>query len=60
MASKLQEMLDDRNRLITEARTLVDKADKEKRNMTDEENGRYETIMKDAISLREKIDGKPP
>lgn len=54
--TKLMEMLDKRNTLITEARTLVDKADKEKRNMTDEEKGRYDTIMKDAIDLKDNID----
>jgi len=56
MNAKLREMLDKRNRLITEARTVVDKADAEKRAMTDEEKGRYDTIMKDAGDIRENID----
>ena len=37
MASKLQEKLDKRNTAITQGRAFVDKADTEKRAMTDDE-----------------------
>jgi HK97 family phage major capsid protein len=53
---KLREMLDKRNTLITEARTIVNKAEVEKRNLSAEEKGRYDIIMKDATDLRESID----
>jgi len=56
MSAKLREMLEKRNRSVTEARTLVDKADAEKREMSAEETGQYETLMKDAVELRAKIE----
>ena len=54
--NKLREMLDKRNSLITQARSLVDKVEAEKRNLTAEEQTQYDTIMKDAVDLRTKID----
>lgn len=56
MSAKLREMLDKRNSLITEARALVDKGDAEKRGLDSEEKGRYDTIMKDAVEIKGKID----
>lgn len=56
MSVKLREMLEKRNRNVTEARALVDKAETEKRNMTDDEKRQYDGFMTEAVSLRENID----
>ena len=56
MSVKLREMLDKRNTAVTQARTLVDKADTEKRSMTDDEKRQYDGYMTDAVTLRENID----
>jgi HK97 family phage major capsid protein len=56
MSAKLREMLDKRNTMITQARAIVDKAEKEKRELNAEEKVNYDNAMKDALDLREKID----
>jgi len=56
MSVKLREMLDKRNTLVTQARAMVDKVETEKRDLSAEEKVSYDTIIKDAIDLREKID----
>jgi len=56
MSAKLREMLEKRNRSVTEARALVDKAEAEKRQMNAEETGQYDALMKDAVDLRTAID----
>lgn len=56
MSAKLNEMLEKRNRAITEGRALVEKADAEKRQMTAEEGAQYDTFLKDAVDLRVAID----
>jgi HK97 family phage major capsid protein len=58
MSVELREMLDKRNRLITEARELDAKATTEKRAMTTDEGVQYDKIMTDAIDLRTNIDRK--
>ena len=47
MSMKLREMLDKRNKAITDARTFVDKADSEKRALTTEERASYDAAMKE-------------
>jgi HK97 family phage major capsid protein len=56
MIMDLKEMLDKRNTLITQARVVVAKSETEKRNLNAEEKNQYDTIMKDAVDLKEKID----
>jgi HK97 family phage major capsid protein len=56
MSANLREMLEKRNKAVTDARVIVDKADAEKRALTTEEKVNYDAYMKDAIDLREKID----
>jgi HK97 family phage major capsid protein len=56
MSVKLREMLDKRNVAITQARALIDKADTEKRELSAEEKGQYDILMKDAVTLRDNID----
>jgi len=56
MSAKLREMLEKRNRSVTEARALVDKAEAEKREMSAEETGQYDALLKDAVNLRDSID----
>jgi len=56
MSAKLREMLEKRNRSVTEARALVDKSEAEKREMSAEETGQYDALMKDAVDLRSKIE----
>ena len=56
MSVKLREMLDKRNKAVTDARTLIDKAEAEKRDLTTGEKTGYEAFIKDALDLREAID----
>lgn len=56
MSAKAREMRENKIRLVTQARELVDKAEKEKRAMTDEEKGQYDKIMSDAVNLGSDID----
>lgn len=56
MSVKLREMLEKRNVAVTQARALVDVAEKEKREMNDEEKRQYDAHMQDAVTLRENID----
>jgi len=56
MSVKLREMLEKRNRAVTEARSLADKADTEKRSLTDDEKRQVDAHLKEAGDLRESID----
>ena len=58
MSAKLREMLDKRNKAVTDARALIDKADVEKRVLTAEEKTSYDAFLKDALDLRERIDAE--
>ena len=52
----LRELMDKRARLITEARGVVEGAEKENRNLTAEEQTRYDKLMSDALDLKTRID----
>lgn len=56
MATKLQEMMDKRNNAVTQARAFVDKAETEKREMTDDEKRQCDAFLKEAGDLRDTID----
>jgi len=56
MSAKLREMLEKRNRAVTEGRALVDKAEAEKRELSAEEKGQYDALLSEAVTLRENID----
>lgn len=56
MSVKLREMLEKRNRAVTEGRSLVDKADTEKRALTEDEGKQVDAYMKEAGDLRSSID----
>lgn len=56
MAQLIKELIDKRVKLVKDARTILDKAKSEKRELSAEENGRYETIFKDVDELRTQID----
>ncbi len=47
MSKRLNELREARNRLITQARALLDKAGTEKRDLSAEEQGQYDTLMID-------------
>lgn len=51
----LRELMAKRARLVAEARALLDLAEKEKRDLSGEENAQYEALMKEVDSLGEKI-----
>lgn len=51
----LKELREERGKLVHDARELVDKADNEKRDMTDEENGKYDEMFNKINKLTEKI-----
>lgn len=55
MPVDLKSLRQERAKLIHDARELVDQADTEKRSMTDEENGQFNTMMDKANDLREQI-----
>ena len=52
----LRELMEKRARLITEARGVVEGAEKENRNLTAEEQARYDKLMADALELKARID----
>lgn len=56
MSVKLREMLEKRNRAVTEGRALVDKADAEKRSLTEDEKRQADAFLKEAVDLRADID----
>lgn len=56
MNAKLRELQEKRNRSITEARALLDKADAEKRSMTAEERGQSDALLNEAQEIRGDID----
>ena len=51
----LQEMLEQRNKLVADARALNDKAGSESRDFTAEEQAQYDTMFRDINSLNDKI-----
>lgn len=56
MSLELREKLEKRNKAITEARSIVEKAEAEKRALNENEKRQYDLFMKDAVDLREDID----
>jgi HK97 family phage major capsid protein len=54
--AELRELLEKRNRAVTEGRAFIDKADKEGRNMTEDETRQCDAFLREAGELREKID----
>ncbi len=51
MANQLKEILEKRNRLVEEARSILNNAEKEKRGLTDEENTRHGKLIDEATAL---------
>lgn len=56
MAVELRELLEKRNRAVTEGRAFIEKAEKEGRNMTEDETRQCDALLKEAGELRDKID----
>lgn len=52
---KINDLRNERARLITEARSLVDGAENENRDLSTEENERYSALMEEATQLRERV-----
>lgn len=55
MSKRLNELRQKRGELIQQARALSEKAGTEKRSMTDEERGQFNTIMSDAEKVKDDI-----
>lgn len=53
---KLIELREDRNRIVTEMRGLLDKAEAEKRNLTAEEQGKYDELFAEQDKRAKAID----
>lgn len=53
---QLKEMRDQRGKTIAEARAILDKAKEEKRDLSQEENARYEKLIEETNSLKQRID----
>lgn len=53
---KIRELKDKRARLIVQARSLVDAADKENRDLTTEEQSQYDGLMDEVTGLGKRID----
>lgn len=51
----LKELLEQRNRLIQEGKDILEKAGAEKRNLTTEEQGKYDKILSDALAMGETV-----
>jgi HK97 family phage major capsid protein len=58
MSVELREKLEKRNKALTEARSIFERAEVEKRSMNADEQRQYDAHMKDAVELREYIDNK--
>lgn len=60
MSKRLNQLREERNRLVTQARAVLSKAETEKRDLSAEEQGQYDTLMTDqqrkadAIKLEER------
>jgi HK97 family phage major capsid protein len=50
------ELRQERHKLITDARSLVERAESEKRNLTSEENAQYEKMFADANELKSRAE----
>ncbi len=53
---RLMELRDKRGKAIADARAILDIADKEKRELTEEDNAAYEAFIEDANKLKTEID----
>lgn len=53
---KIKEKIDSRSQLVTQAREIVDLVDSEKREMTDEEQEKYDKMLDDVEKLSGEID----
>lgn len=58
MSKKLNELRHKRNALVVQARTLLDKAEQEKRNLNAEEQKQYDTMFVDQDGLRKAIENE--
>lgn len=56
MSNHLKDLLEKRNRLVEEARGVLNAADKELRGLTDEEKAKHDKIVSDAVALKDVID----
>lgn len=56
MSKKLKELREERGRLVAEARSIVDKAETEKRALTDEETGKCDELISKQDELRARIE----
>lgn len=54
--ANLKDLREQRGKLVADARALVAKADAEKRNLTDEENTQYSSMMDQVEALRQQIE----
>lgn len=55
MSKKLNELREQRNRIVVEARDILNKAEAEKRDLNAEEQGKYDTIMADQQRMADSI-----
>ena len=56
MTTETKGLREERMKLINEARALIEVAEKESRDMNEEEQGKYDTVFADADSLKKRID----
>lgn len=56
MSQKLNELRDQRGKLVTEARAIIDKAEAEKRGLTAEEQGKCDELITKQEEIRSQID----
>lgn len=58
MSSKIRELREQRAKLVADGRAMLDKANDEKRNLTDEEQTAYDEIIEKQDGLRQKIEAE--
>jgi len=56
MSQKIKDMIEQRNRVVVQAREILDKAETEKRSLTAEEEGKWNELIKEQDKLSKSIE----
>lgn len=56
MSQKIKDLIEQRNRVVVQAREIIDKAETEKRSLTAEEDGKWNELIKDQDKFSKSIE----